>query len=229
VAALPAPAGPADRIVVWLLPAGALVASRLIYTWFAAPAHLVVSLGGWLLFAAVLGLLTRGRDRYPLCAAVGGAALLRTVILLVALARRGPGRYWLHFWIDPTLRSVYLTVAFAAFCWVFVAAWFVLRDAYRLPLRRAAGRLLLALGVPLALLAGLVSAFGLEQALTWWNDQMVLLPWGLHRILGITVYLGIPPVLPVLATLAGLAVAAAGAALLTRWRLPARWRSTPGG
>jgi hypothetical protein len=33
---------------------------------------------------------------------------------------------------------------------------------------------------------------GLERALTAWNDQVGLLPWGLSRILGITVYLGIP-------------------------------------
>ena len=33
---------------------------------------------------------------------------------------------------------------------------------------------------------------GLERALTAWNDEVGLLPWGLSRILGITVYLGIP-------------------------------------
>jgi hypothetical protein len=188
--------------------------SRLIYTWFAAPAHLVVSLGAWLLFGAVLWLLTRGRDRYHLWAAVGGAALLRTFILLFVLRTRGPGHYWLDFWIHPGLRSAYITVAFAAFLWVFVVTWFVLRDRYALRVRATLGRLLLAVGTPLAVLGGLVSALGLERALTWWNDQLALLPWGLHRILGITVYLGIPTVLPVVVTALGLVLAAAGALLL---------------
>lgn len=41
------------------------------------------------------------------------------------------------------------------------------------------------------------------KALTVWNDQLALLPWGLSRILGITVYLGIPADLPVYAAVAG--------------------------
>jgi hypothetical protein len=218
VATLDPPTGAAGRVTVWLVPAVTLVASRLVYTWFAAPAHLVVSLGGWLLFAATLALLTRGRDRWHLWAAVGGVALLRTVLLLAALATRGPGRYWLNFWIHPGLRSAYVTVAFAAFGWVFPAAWFVLRDRYRLGPGRALGRLLPAAGVPLALLGALVAAIGLETALTWWNDQMNLLPWGLHRILGITVYLGIPTVLPVLVAVFGALLTLAGALLSVRWR-----------
>jgi hypothetical protein len=64
-----------------------------------------------------------------------------------------------------------------------------------------------------AVLGGLVTILGAERALTWWNDQLALLPWGLHRILGITVYLGIPPDIPLVATAAGLAMVVAGAAL----------------
>ncbi|MET8834154.1 hypothetical protein ABZV78_09585 [Micromonospora sp. NPDC004540] len=43
-----------------------------------------------------------------------------------------------------------------------------------------------------------------------WNDHLALLPWGLSRILGITVYLGIPTGLPGYAPVAGAALAAAG-------------------
>ncbi|MER6592177.1 hypothetical protein ABT214_10045 [Micromonospora purpureochromogenes] len=43
-----------------------------------------------------------------------------------------------------------------------------------------------------------------------WNDQMALLPWGLSRILGITVHLGIPAGLPGYAAVAGAALTAAG-------------------
>ena len=193
--------------------------SRAAYTWFAAPAHLVVTLGGWLLFAVVLRWLVRRRDPFHLWAALGGVALLRTVILLVALAARGPGRYWFNFWTAPTRRTVYITVAFAAFCWLFVVAAIVLRQRVRAaaaagrsarPARRRAR--------PSRLLAGLVAAIGLERALTIWNDQMALLPWGLSRILGITVHLGIPPSLPTVAAVAGLAVAAAGSLLMLRYR-----------
>ncbi|MDG6102738.1 hypothetical protein [Dactylosporangium aurantiacum] len=203
----------ADRVVVVAVPAVALVASRLVFTWFAAPAHLLVTLGAWLLFAVTARLLLGRRDPFRLWAAIGGVALLRTVLLLAVLAVRGPGLYWLRFWTDPAARSVYVCVAFAAFAWLFVATALVLRDGHRLRRRRVAGTLLVAAGVPLALLGGLVAAVGLERALTVWNDQLALLPWGLSRILGITVYLGIPTGLPAAAAGFGLLLVAVGAAL----------------
>ena len=199
-----------DRMVVVAVPAFAIGLSRAIHTWFAAPAHLVLVLGAWLVFAGALRLLDR--DPFLLWAAVGGAALLRTVLLLGTLVLRGPGHYWFEFWTDPAARSVYITVAFAAFCWVFVAAWLVLRERHGR--RPATGRVLVALGLPLVVLGAGVAALGLERALTLWNDQLALLPWGLSRILGITVYLGIPPSLPEIVLGVGVVTALVGGALL---------------
>lgn len=212
----------ADRIVVLAVPAAALLAGRLVLTWFAAPAHLLVTLGAWLLFAATARLLLGRRDPFHLWAAIGGVALLRTVLLLAVLAVRGPGLYWLRFWTAPTARSAYICVAFAAFAWLFVATGLVLRDRHALPRRRVTGTLLVAAGAPLALLGALIAATGLERALTVWNDQLALLPWGLSRILGITVYLGIPPSLPATAAASGLLLAALGAALCAARRPRAR-------
>jgi hypothetical protein len=198
-------------MLVWLLPAAVLLLSRAAYTWFAAPAHIGITVGAWVLFAAVLRWVVRGRDPFHLWAALGAVVVLRTVLLLVALAARGPGRYWLNFWTAPSARAVYITVAFAAFCWLFVVVAVVLRRCYGLLRRQAAGAAVLAGGLTLGLLAGPVAIVGLERALTVWNDQMALLPWGLSRILGITVHLGIPPSLPTVAAVAGFAVAALGA------------------
>ncbi|WP_416906114.1 hypothetical protein [Micromonospora echinospora] len=216
VAALPTPASRADRVLVWLVPAVTLVASRLVLTWFAAPAHLLVTLGGWALFALVVRIVIGRRDPFHLWAVVGGVALLRSVLLLAALAGRGPGRYWFVFWTEPTLRAVYVTVAFAAFCWLFVATAVVLRDRYGLRRRPAVGLTLTAVGVPLGVLSGLVAVVGLERALTVWNDQLALLPWGLSRILGITVHLGIPTDLPGYVAGVGAALAAVGLLLSLR-------------
>lgn len=201
----------ADRVLVWTVPGVAVVASRAVQTSFAAPAHLVVVLGAWLLFSVALRLSTR--DPFPLTAAIGGVALVRTVLLLAALVVRGPGHYWFGFWTDPVARSVYLTVAFALFLTVFASTYAVLRTAYGLSRRRAAGRLFLATGAAVTVLGGLVTAVGAEAALTVWNDQLALLPWGLHRILGITVYLEIPTTIPAVVTVAGLVLVVAGAAL----------------
>ncbi|WP_433208159.1 hypothetical protein ACQP00_42760 [Dactylosporangium sp. CS-047395] len=192
-----------DRALVIAVPTTALVLSRLVYTWFAAPAHLVVSLGGWLLFAVTARALAGRRDPFHLWAAIGGVALLRTVILLAALTFHGPGGYWFAFWTDPLRRTAYVCVAFAAFAWLFAAVAFVMRDRYSLPRRRTLAALLSTAGVPLLVLGGLIAVLGLERSLTIWNDQMALLPWGLSRILGITVYLGIPTYLPVAAAIFG--------------------------
>ncbi|MFI5912870.1 hypothetical protein [Dactylosporangium sp. NPDC051541] len=205
-----------DRVLVIAIPAAALILSRLVYTWFAAPAHLVISLGGWLLFAVTARILTGRRDPFHLWAAIGGVAMLRTAILLAAMILRGPGGYWFAFWTDPVRRSIYVCVAFAAFAWLFVAVALVLRDRYSMPRRRTLAVLLAAAGTPLLLLGALVAALGLERALTIWNDQMALLPWGLSRILGITVYLGIPTYLPELATALGAILLAAAAMLSFR-------------
>ncbi|MEU4565330.1 hypothetical protein [Micromonospora sp. NPDC023956] len=220
VATLPAPASRADRVLVWLVPAVLLVASRLVFTWFAAPAHLLVTLGGWALFALVVRLVVGRRDPFHLWAVVGGVALLRSVLLLAVLAGRGPGWYWFAFWTAPALRTVYVTVAVAAFCWLFVATAVVLRDRYGLWRRSAVGLTLTAAGVPLGVLSGLVAVVGPERALTVWNDQMALLPWGLSRILGITVHLGIPTGLPGYAAVAGAALAAVGLLLSPGRRRP---------
>lgn len=210
---VPAPTNRLDRVLVWALPAVVLLASRLVYTWFAAPAHLVVTLGAWLVLAAVLRLVIGRRDPFHLWAALGGVVLLRTVILLVALVVRGPGRYWFGFWTEPGARTAYITVAFAAFCWSFVVIALVLRRAYGLRPVRALGFTILAGGLSLAIAAGAVAAIGLERALTIWNDQMALLPWGLSRILGITVYLGIPTWLPAALAIIGVVLAAVGGSL----------------
>ncbi|MDG4809426.1 hypothetical protein O7634_21985 [Micromonospora sp. WMMD1120] len=210
VATLPAPPTRTDRVLVWLVPTVALVASRLVLTWFAAPAHLLVTLGGWALFALVVRLVVGRREPFHLWAVVGGVALLRSVLLLAALAWSGPGGYWFAFWTAPSPRAAYVTVAFAAFCWLFVVTAVVLRDRYGLRRRSAVGLTLTAVGVPLGVLSAVVSAVGLERALTVWNDQLALLPWGLSRILGITVHLGIPAQLPAYAAAAGTALAAGG-------------------
>jgi len=182
--------GLVDRALVIAVPALALVASRGILTWALAPAHLLVTLGAWLLFALVMAFAVRKVSVWPVISAVGGVALLRVVLLAAVLAPTGPGGYWFGFWTDPLQRSIYVTVACALFLWMIVAAgWAV---ATQLGARRAIGLVLTACGAVLAAGGAFIGLVGLERALTVWNDQMGLLPWGLSRILGITVYLDIP-------------------------------------
>ncbi|QFG22816.1 hypothetical protein [Actinomadura sp. WMMB 499] len=54
------------------------------------------------------------------------------------------------------------------------------------------------------------------DAVTAWNDQMALLPWGLSRILGITTHLGVPEALPLWVAATGAALMLGGTALTLR-------------
>jgi hypothetical protein len=108
-------------------------------------------------------------------------------------------------------RSVYVTVAFALFIWVLVAAGWALAGA--LGGRRATGVVLAGAGAVLALVGTFIGAIGAEASLTVWNDQMGLLPWGLSRILGITVYLEIPLDTPWFAAAFGAVLLVVGAVL----------------
>ncbi|MFK4790398.1 hypothetical protein [Microbacterium sp. ZW T5_56] len=196
----------------WLaiVPAVLLVATRAVQTSLLAGVHLLLILGAWALFCGVLLLLAR-RSAWPMIAAVGGVIILRCVLALAALSVTGPGGYWFAFWTDPIRRTAYITVAFALFVWVFVAAAVAL--AHSLGSRRSTGVVLSGIGAALAIPAAIIAMVGLEQSLTVWNDQLGLLPWGLARILGITVYLDIPPESAAVAAVFGAVVLVLGLVL----------------
>ena len=208
--------GRLDRVMLVGVPLAALVASRLVQTWFLAPAHVAVVAVGWLALAAVLAVALRGRDPWSVVAAVGGAVLLRVGLLCAVLSPRGPGGYWFGFWTDPAGRTAYVVASFALFAWVLVAAAWALRP--ELGRAGAVCTALAAAGTTLLAAGSLVGAIGTETALTVWNDQLALLPWGLSRILGITVYLGIPTDLPWYAVALG--------ALVLAVAVPLAWRAS---
>jgi hypothetical protein len=196
--------GRRDRALLVAVPAVGVVASRGIATWFEAPAHLILVLAAWLVFGLVATLIFR-RAAWAALASLGGVAMARVVVLCAGDALSGPGGYWFGFWTDPVARSGYVVVAFALFGWLLVATGWAVSAV--IGARRATGIVLGGAGLVLAALGVIVGAVGLEQAVTVWNDQMGLLPWGLSRILGITTYLGIPAETP-------WAIAIVGAVLL---------------
>lgn len=207
-----------DRWLLLIIPAALLVATRAVQTSFLSWTHLAVVLGAWLIFALVVRLLVGRRSPWPVIAAVGGVVVLRCLVTLFALSFSGPGGYWFAFWTEPLLRTAYIGIAFALFVWVFVAAGWAL--SAQVGARRATGYVLAAIGAALAIPATVIGAIGLETALSLWNDQMGLLPWGLARILGITTYLEIPPETPWIAAAFGGVVFVVGLLLALPWR---RW------
>ena len=175
----------------------------------------MIVLGAWLVFLVVVGVFIRHRSPWPLIATVGGVIVLRCIVALTALSFTGPGGYWFAFWTDPVRRTLYISVAFALFVWVFVAAGWALSTQFGG--RRGTGIVLTAVGVGLAVPAAVVGLLGLEPVLSTWNDQMGLLPWGLARILGLTTYLEIPDDTAWWAAALGAVICAVGVLLTLPW------------
>lgn len=181
---------PVNRALVLAIPLVAVVWSRLVLTWALAPAHLLLVGLGW----AALALGVAATRSWWVATAVAGAVTLRTLLLLGVLSVRGPGGYWFGFWAEPTARTAYVVASFVLFGWVLAClVWSLAGSTGR---RRAAALCLAVVSLVLLAIGLLLAAVGLEDAMTVWNDQLALLPWGLSRILGITVYLGIPLALP---------------------------------
>ena len=185
-----------SRVLIWALPACLLVLSRGAFSGWLSWSYLLATLGSMALFTLTSRVLIRGCDPFALYAAVGGALLLKTVLLSAVAVVRGPLFYWYQFWVDEQFRTLYVTFSFAAFLWLFWVTYVVMRSAYGCGRLRGIGRVLLSVAVPMLALGSLMQISGLEAALTTFNDQMALLPLGLSRILGITVHLGIPTSIP---------------------------------
>ena len=205
-----------DRWLLVVIPGGLLVATRALQTSLLSWTHLALVFGAWLLFLLVVRVCVGIRSPYPVIAAVGGVVVLRCIVTLFALAFTGPGGYWFAFWTEPVARVVYIAIAFALFVWAFIAAGWAM--SMQVGARRATGFVLAGVGAALAVTAFAVAIVGLERALTVWNDEMGLLPWGMARILGITTFLEIPASTPWWAAGVGLIVLAAGSLLALPWR-----------
>jgi hypothetical protein len=202
--------GRAARLLAWLLPAVILVLSRGAFSNWLSWSYLLATLGSMALFTVSIRLLLRGRDAFALFAGVGAAMLLKTLVLSAVVVVRGPMLYWYRFWTDDQWRTVYVTISFAVFLWLFWVTYVVLRSAYGCGRLGALGRVLVGVAVPMVALGALMMWSGLESALTTFNDQMALLPLGLSRILGITVHLGIPTEIPLYLVIAGAGLAVIG-------------------
>jgi hypothetical protein len=152
-----------------------------------------------------------------------------TLLLAAVVSLRGPGGFWYQFWTDATWRTAFVTLNVAAIGWLLAVLYGAQRCQLGLSVAGAIGRIMVAIGATLALLGLVPAIFGLERMLTAINDEMVVLPPGLSRILGITVHLDIPQELPMVMVVAGGVMMLVGVMLisLARLRRPKQMLTTP--
>lgn len=210
----------ADWLAATALPFALMALVYLTFSAFLSPHYALLTLtmlGG---FVGTLFLLNLGqRGRLAWIAALPAALLTPTLLLAAVVSLRGPGGFWYQFWTDASWRTAFVTLNVAAVVWMLAVVYGAQRCQVGLSIAATIGRILVAMGSTLALLGLFPAVFGLEHMLTAINDEMVVLPPGLSRILGITVHLDIPLELPVYLLVAGLVLSFTGLAFLLLERL----------
>lgn len=126
-----------------------------------------------------------------------GPKLLIITLILVVVAVRGPFYFWYQIWVSDLFKilffSLFIMLLFRKFhvFTVLVGKW---TGRKRLV---SAGMVLNVLGIQLVLAGLALKIFGLERSLTALNNELLILPGGLSKIMGITTHLGIPLELPI--------------------------------
>jgi hypothetical protein len=147
----------------------------------------VVSLAAVLLVA---GIRWAGRMRADWARRVLRVRTIPIFLILFFMVLRGPQYVWFLFWTSDAGRAV-LCIAIM----ISLVGHAVL--LFEQPPRRRLAGGLLALGALLAMLGGTAWAVGLEASMTALNEELMLLPGMLSRVLGIVTHLDIPPELGV--------------------------------
>ncbi|MBN2698620.1 MAG: hypothetical protein JXR52_07315 [Bacteroidales bacterium] len=122
--------------------------------------------------------------------------MLMITLLLIPVAFRGPMFFWYGIWTSDLFRTLFLVIFLAMLFRKFHVHVVTTGKWTDRNISGSAGMVMMALGVQLVAAGLVMQAAGLERSLTVLNDELLVLPGGLSRILGITTHLGIPGALP---------------------------------
>jgi len=128
------------------------------------------------------------------------AVLSPVLVILLGLmsisAIRGPMYFWNTFWISDIFRVIFLTAFVAIIMWTYFVLYHRQKVLGSNNGLKAFANVLIIQAVQFLYLGVLSKFNGLEKSLTVLNDELIVLPGGLSRILGITTHLGIPAGIP---------------------------------
>jgi hypothetical protein len=184
-------------LVLWLLLA------LLIFSAFLAPIFTTWLFSLFLIYLLTIRLLL-GQHILSIAQRIWPLALLSLSLLLfpmLAVSIRGSISFWLPFWTSENFRTAFFSI------WILISAWIYLRLWLEFMRKdngfQAFGKVLLVQGIMYLVGGACVYFTGLENMLTYLNDELLVLPGGLSRIMGITTHLDIPLELPLWVIYAG--------------------------
>lgn len=177
-------------LILWVLLA------LLLFSAFLAPIFTTWLFGLFIIYLLTIRILL-GQHILSVSQRMWPFALLSLSLLLfpmLAISIRGPISFWLPFWTSETFRTVFFTG------WIVISAWIYLRLWLEFKRKhngfQAFGKVLCVQGIMYLVGGASVYFIGLENMLTFLNDELLILPAGLSRIMGITTHLDIPLELP---------------------------------
>lgn len=151
-----------------------------------------------LVYIAILALLMNAWKNLPkILVTLLAPKVLIMVFILVIVAVRGPGYFWYQIWVSDLFKMIFLSLYFMLLFRKFQVYVILGRKWGHRKNSGSIAMVLFALGIQLLLTGLALQFFGLEESLTAMNNELLVLPGGLSKIMGITTHLGIPLELPV--------------------------------
>lgn len=147
------------------------------------------------------------------------SAILIIALPLLVASVRGPMFFWYLFWTSSLFRLIFFSIFIFSLLWTYYVLYVSSRKVFGLSRLKTIAIMLLIQGIQLVAGAAIVLAAGFEKTLTAFNDELLVLPGGLSRILGITTHLNIPVEVPVWLLYKGIVLAAIGLVLLAAEKL----------
>ena len=203
----PSPA-PSWRAPFWILFLSIGLGAQSL-TGFAAPITCLV-IYTFLTTYLVLLMLFLGRHHPAALVSTLSPIMLLFLVYLLFSSLRGPAMLWYFFWTSEPVRMVLTMVSFFLLIWSYVVLYASARTHFQQTRASAVSTIMLVQGIQLILLGALSHVLTLEKSLTAINDELLVLPGGLSRILGITTHLNIPTTIPAYLFYIGLGLAGGG-------------------
>ncbi len=142
------------------------------------------------------------------------AAILIIVLPLLVSCVRGPMFFWYLFWTSASFRLIFFSIFIFSLLWTYYVFFVSSKKVFGLSTLKTLAAICLIQGIQLIAGALIVITAGFEKTLTAFNDELLVLPGGLSRILGITTHLNIPVELPVWVLYKGIALSVLGIILI---------------
>lgn len=177
-----------------------IIGGALIFSSFIAPVFVLTIFVTLLIFVFISTLLFSSKDikwKISNILSLASPMVFLFMFLLAVMSIRGAGYFWFNFWVNDYFRFVFVTLLVFIMVWRYYVIIMVTHYQMKSSLIQSFFKVLIIRGIQLAILGAITYFVTLEKCLTVLNDELLIIPTGLSKILGITTHLNIPRSIPV--------------------------------